>query len=137
MKSAGYSATPLVKKLGLKEGYKIKLVNPPTNYFELFDELPSGLLITENSAVLKNFIHFFTKERKELEELLPNLAKEIKQDGMVWVSWPKKAAKIDTNLDGNIVRSFGLNIGLVDVKVCAVDATWSGLKFVIPVKDRV
>lgn len=136
MSKAGYSGTPLGKKLGLKEGFRIKIVNPPTYYFELFTDLPVGLVQSENQNELKDFVHFFTKEKSELERLLPRLAKEIKQKGMIWVSWPKKAAKINTDVDSNIVRSFGLSIGLVDIKVCAVDATWSGLKFVIPVKDR-
>lgn len=136
MKSAGYSGTPLGKKLGLKEGFRIRIVNPPVYYFELFTDLPSGLIECDDPKDLKDFIHFFAKEKSELEKLLPKLAKEITQKGMVWVSWPKKSAKVTTDVDSNIVRSFGLSLGLVDIKVCAIDATWSGLKFVIPVKDR-
>lgn len=131
---AGYSGTPLVKKLGIKEGFKILVVNRPDHYFDLFDNLPEVKDGSEDETV--DFIHFFTKEREELEEQLSVLKERVKRDGMIWVSWPKRASKIPTTVDENLVRSAALQIGLVDVKVCAVDEIWSGLKLVYRVKDR-
>lgn len=137
MSTAGYSGTPLAKKLGLKEGFVIQLVNPPPYYFELFTDLPNGLIENDNPKTSKHFIHFFTKSKQELNIELPKLKLALSQNGHIWVSWPKKASKVASDLDGNIVRKIGLDIGLVDIKVCAVDTIWSGLKFVIPVKDRI
>ena len=136
MSTAGYSGTPLAKKLGLKEGFVIQLVNPPPYYFELFTDLPNGLTENDNPNTPKHFIHFFTKSIQELDKELPKLKLALSQNGCIWISWPKKASKVATDLDGNIVRKTGLDTGLVDIKVCAVDTIWSGLKFVIPVRDR-
>ncbi len=135
MQNAGYSGTPLAKKLGIKEGFVIRLVNPPTRYFQLFEIFPD-VEQSEDASVRKDFIHFFTKEKAELSGMLNGLKEELKPNGMIWVSWPKKAAKVLTDLTEDVVRECALVIGLVDVKVCAVDAVWSGLKLVIPVKDR-
>jgi len=136
MKTAGYSGTPLEKKLGLKEGFVIKLINIPEYYFNLFQELPAGLVQQEDGTIEKDFIHFFTKSTKVLESGLLKYIKEIKQNGMIWVSWPKKASKVPTDVTEDVIRNLALSMGLVDVKVCAVDKTWSGLKLVIPVKNR-
>jgi len=132
---AGYSGTPLAKKLGIKPGFSIALVNAPDYYFTLFADLPADLTIDEPSTP-KDLIHFFTKDKTEYEVLLPGLREQLKQDGAIWVSWPKKASKIKTDITENIIRDFALQINLVDIKVCAVDEIWSGLKLVIPVKDR-
>jgi len=132
---AGYSGTPLVKKLGIKPGFNIQLVSPPEHYFELFSELPADLHIDENEEP-KDMIHFFTTEENELITMLPILREQIKPNGMIWVSWPKKASKVKTDITEDAIRNFALKIGLVDIKVCAVDQTWSGLKLVIPVKSR-
>lgn len=132
---AGYSGTPLSKKLGIKQGFNIQLVNSPEFYFELFSELPPDLHIDENDDQ-KDLIHFFTTEENELVTMLPILKAQIKSNGMIWVSWPKKASKIKTDITEDTIRNFALKIGLVDIKVCAVDQTWSGLKLVIPVKNR-
>lgn len=134
--AAGYSKTPLAKKLGIKAGAKMKLVNEPVHYYELFDDMPASVTRMNGSGGKKNFIHFFTKDAQELSLRLPELKKEMEQDGMIWVSWPKKVSKIATDVDENLIRDIGLGCGLVDIKVCAIDETWSGLKFVIPVKDR-
>src|SRR3989304_5271757 len=135
MKTAGYSGTPLAKKLGLKQGFTVKLVNQPGNYFDRFSDLPSDLVVQDNADIAKDFIHFFTKNTAELDNGLKNLKKEIKQNGMIWVSWPKKSSKVETDITEGIIREKALQNGLVDIKVCAVDETWSGLKLVIPVKD--
>ena len=136
MKTAGYSGTPLANKLGIKSGFKIKVVNPPPNYFSLLLKLPADIEEIKDVAVKKDFIHFFAGSSSELNNNIRKLKSEMEQNGMLWISWPKKSAKIETDLDGNIVRKIGLNNGLVDIKVCAVSEIWSGLKFVIPRKDR-
>lgn len=133
--STAYSSTPLAKKLGIKAGYKVKLINQPDNYFSLFTDMPGDIDIA-NGVRQINFIHFFTKELKELESMLPKLKKQIAPDGIIWISWPKKSAKITTNVSENLIREIALKTGLVDIKVCAIDETWSGLKLVIPVADR-
>jgi hypothetical protein len=133
---AGYSGTPLEKKLGIKPGFEIMLVNAPTYYFNLFSDLPGDLNFNKDPDIKKDFIHFFTKNEDEFIETLPLLKDQIKANGIIWVSWPKKASKIITDITENTIRDYGLKIGLVDIKVCAVDEIWSGLKFVIPIKDR-
>lgn len=136
MKPASYSGTPLAKKLGIKSGFKVRFINEPKNYFDLFSDLPSDLSRITDNQVKKDFIHYFTKKSSELKTDIKQLKLEIEQNGIIWISWPKKTAPIATDLDGNIVRETGLKNGLVDIKVCAVNEIWSGLKFVIPVKDR-
>ena len=136
MKTAGYSGTPLAKKLGIKSGFKIKTVNQPDNYFNLFPDLPSDLTEISDRKVKKDFIHYFAVNASQLKKDIKQLREEIEENGMIWISWPKKSAKTETDLDGNVVREIGLESGLVDIKVCAVDETWSGLKFVKRVKNR-
>ena len=136
MKTAGYSGRPLEKKLGLKTGSTIKLVNHPAHYFDLFNDWPAHINIENNSKILKDFIHFFSKDATALGRDLEDLRKEIKQNGMIWVSWPKKSSGVSTDITEDVVRACAIKHGLVDIKVCAVDKVWSGLKLVIPVKDR-
>lgn len=137
MSSSGYSGTPLAKKLGIKEGFKIKIVAAPEYYFSLFETFPDSVEILDDcNNTSKDLIHFFTKEAIDLHEQLPLLQNEIVSNGSIWVSWPKKASKIATDITEDVIRSLALSIGLVDVKVCAVDAVWSGLKLVIPIKLR-
>ena len=133
---SGYSKTPLAKKLGIKPGYNIKLVNPPPNYADLFSDLPGELNFNESKKGGYQLVHFFTRDPAELAEVLPQLIKEIVPAGIVWVSWPKKSAKTGSLVTEDMIRGVGLKSGLVDIKVCAVDDVWSGLKFVIPVKER-
>jgi len=139
--SAGYSGTPLIKKLGIKPGMTIWLVNAPhaptlDHYLDLLGGIPDGVTFLEGAAKSIDFIHFFTKERAEHEAQFPVLTEALAQDGMLWISWPKKASKTPTDVNGNVIRDIGLENGLVDVKVAAVDAVWSGLKFVYRVQDR-
>jgi hypothetical protein len=136
MAAAGYSQTPLAKKLGIKEGFRARFIGQPAHYFDLFTDMPAIIANDTCSRDKKNFIHFFTKERTELESMLPKLRREIEENGVIWVSWPKKSAKIPCDVDENLVRNTGLACGLVDVKVCAVDEVWSALKFVIPLASR-
>jgi hypothetical protein len=133
---AGYSSTPLVKKLGIKEGFKIRLVNQPDYYFKLLGDMPEDISFTNDKKIKKNFIHYFTRQAKELQRDIVALRNEIEPNGMIWISWPKKASKIPTDITEDVIRNLALSNGLVDIKVCAVDEIWSGLKLVIPVKDR-
>jgi len=136
MNAAGYSGTPLAKKLGIKEGYKIRLINQPGYYFDLFTDLPIDLQILTDKRVKKNFVHYFATAATDLQQQLPLLKDEIVSNGMIWVSWPRRAAKMKTDITEDTIRAYALPIGLVDIKVCAVDEIWSGLKLVIPVKGR-
>jgi hypothetical protein len=133
---AGYSSSPLAKKLGIKAGFNLLLINQPDYYFGLFTDLPANLIFSERDEAPKDFIHFFTKQEDDYVEKLPALKKLLKPNGMIWISWPKKSSKVITNVTENLVRGYAIKIGLVDIKVCAVDEIWSGLKLVIPVKDR-
>lgn len=132
---AGYSKRSLIDKLGLKPGFKICLLNTPAGYDQTLGELPPVTPV-ESLAGPLDFIHFFTREQAELEHRFPQLKEALAQTGMLWISWPKKAAKMETDLDENIIRELGLAHGLVDIKVAAIDETWSGLKFVYRKKDR-
>ena len=136
METAGYSGTPLSKKLGFKSGFKIRLINEPDYYFKLFPNLLTDLVILEDPGIKKDIIHYFTKEISELERDIMLLKVEIEQNGSIWISWPKKSSKVATNVTEDLIRNLALTSGLVDVKVCAVDEIWSALKLVIPVKDR-
>lgn len=133
---AGYSGTPLVKKLGIHEGDLVILVNPPSNYFKLIGSLPNGAIIVDGKKSNVDFIHLFVKNAAELEEQLPALRKQIKPNGIIWVSWYKKSSAIQTDVTEDTIRKFALPIGLVDIKVCAVDEVWSGLKLVVRKENR-
>lgn len=133
---AGYSKRSLVNKLGIKAGDRICLLNAPKNYADTLGQLPPDVRVEQNSSADLDFLQFFTKRRTELEAQFPTLKQTIAQSGMLWICWPKKASKIETDVTGSVVREIGLANGLVDVKVCAVDEVWSGLKFVYRVKDR-
>lgn len=135
MPDSGYSGTPLARKLGIKPGFNIMLVNAPGNYFNLFVDLPDDLNFNGNGSK-KDLIHFFTKEKEEYTRELLLLKEQLKPNGMIWVSWPKKSSKVVTDVTEDAVRNYALQIGLIDIKVCAVDEIWSGLKLVIPVKNR-
>jgi hypothetical protein len=137
MQPAGYSGTPLAKKLGIRSGFRVRLINQPAYYFDLFTDLPPDIVLVDDHSTLVNLVHFFTKEYNELSGILPALRQQITQDGIIWVSWPKKASKVTTDITEDKIRDLVLQTGLVDVKVCAVDEIWSGLKLVIRVKDRV
>ena len=136
MGPSGYSRTPLAKKLGIKEGFKIRLINAPENYFALFKDFPGNVDILTETKSKKDFIHCFSKDIAELKKIIPDLKSEIISNGMIWISWPKKSSGISANADEDSIRSLALATGLVDIKVCAVDDTWSALKLVIPVKSR-
>ena len=134
--SAGYSGTHLVRKLGIKAGFKMRVIDPPPNYWDLLGTLPDNVSIGEPDEGRFDFIHVFVADRARLEEQLGELRARIAPAGMIWVSWPKKSSQVATDLSEPIIRDLALGSGLVDVKVCAVDAIWSGLKLVIRLRDR-
>lgn len=136
MATTGYSGTPLVKKLGIKEGFVIRLVNAPADYFDLLGGMPGNVTLTSDKKKAKAMVHYFTKKLTELKRDIVSLRNEIFPDGAIWVSWPKKASKVETDITEDLIREIALSNGLVDIKVCAVDDTWSGLKLVVPVKER-
>ena len=132
----GYSGTPLPKKLGIKENFRVYFVNePPEVRSELSEALASCNLVRNGKATL-DFAMLFTKSRADLAKQFAGIAKALAPAGMFWISWPKKSSGVATDLDENVVREIGLAAGLVDVKVCAVTDVWSGLKFVRRVRDR-
>jgi hypothetical protein len=133
---AGYSATPLVKKLGIKPNAKALIIGEPKAYFDWIFPLPDGTKFLKKAASEVDFVHLFVTEFKDFSTKFKANKRILKKDGMMWISWPKKSSGLATDLDENIIRDFGLKNGLVDVKVCAVDETWSGLKFMFRVSDR-
>jgi len=133
---AGYSGTPLFKKLGLRQQFRVRLVGMPSDVeAELKDALAS-CRVAKNGREPLDFAMIFVKTRADLARNLSRLSARLAPAGMLWVSWPKKASGVPTDLREDQVRGVGLAAGLVDVKVCAVNEVWSGLKFVIALKDR-
>jgi len=124
------AGTPLIKKLGIKAGFVMHTINVPEGYFARLGELPNGVERRKHLAGPLDFIHVFETSREELEERFPRLIRELGDDGMLWVSWPKATSGVESDIDREVVRAIGQNHGLVDVKVSAVDDTWSALKFV-------
>ena len=133
---AGYSGTPLIKKLGIKPGYKIYVYQSPAEYLDWLSPLPEDVTFKAQPGKNLDFIHLFVRDLKTFKKEFTRLKGCIHKQGMVWVSWPKKSSGVSTDLDENNIRDFGLKAKLVDVKVCAVDEIWSGLKFVYRVSDR-
>jgi hypothetical protein len=126
---AGYSGTPLDKKLGVKAGMKVVVLGDPPEGFEAV--LGEDVTVARRLGPSKDMVLLFTTERRELERRVEACKQAIAPDGMVWVAWPKKASKVPTDITEDVVREVVLPTGLVDVKVCAIDAVWSGLKVVI------
>lgn len=135
--TVGYSGTPLAKKLGIKDGFTVVAINEPDDYEQLLASLPANVMITDKCEREADLIHLFTNSRDELFSELSKYRDLIKQDGAIWVSWYKKAAKLPTEITEDTVREAAFPLGLVDVKVCAVDEKWSGLKLVIRKENRV
>ncbi|HEX7284659.1 MAG TPA: DUF3052 domain-containing protein [Candidatus Angelobacter sp.] len=131
---AGYSGTPLIQKIGIKPGHRLMLRNHPESFLKDLGELPAGA--AQASSGKANVVVCFSEKLADLERSFPVLAGKLVPDGMLWISWPKKASGRLTDLTEDVVRRVGLKCGLVDVKVCAIDETWSGLKFVIRLENR-
>jgi hypothetical protein len=133
---AGYSGKPLVEKLGLKPTHRVVLAGAPAGFARQLEPLPKGLRIPAAGRAPLDCVLLFAPNAGRLIAEFPRWAARLTPSGMLWVAWPKKAAKLPTDLDENVVREIGLGAGLVDVKVCAVDEVWSGLKFVRRLRDR-
>ena len=131
MSSAGYSSTPLARKLGFKPGMRAHYVAAPADLGALLGELPDGVRVLTRAADDLDLALLFVTERRELQRRLPGLHSKLAPAGMIWVAWPKRASKVATDMTEDVVRDVALPRGLVDVKVCAIDETWSGLKLVI------
>lgn len=133
---AGYSNTPLPKKLGIKEKQRVALINAPAAFSATLGALPPGVVFVKQVRAPLDVIVFFTKSARELLKRFSVMAARLSPTGGLWIAWPKQAAGVPTDLTENIVRQIGLETGLVDNKVCAIDEIWSGLRFVIRVKNR-
>lgn len=135
--SAEYSPNPLIKKLGIKDGYKCLILNEPEHYIDLLEEIPPNAEFTDDPGEGEfDFIHVFLLTEPELAANWKTWKSALKKTGMLWISWPKQSSDLATELNGNAVRKIGLDGGLVDTKVCAVDHDWSGLKFMWRKEDR-
>jgi hypothetical protein len=132
----GYSGTPLVQKLGIKPGHRLLIVGPPKDFAATLGALPDDTDLVKPTAKQINVILLFVPSLANLKKQFTAQSKRLVADGALWVCWPKKASGMPTDLTENVVRDHGLAVGLVDVKVCAVDEIWSGLKFVIRLADR-
>jgi hypothetical protein len=128
---AGYSGTPLVRKLGIREGGEIFLSGAPEGYLRLLDPLPESVRFVSGISPRTDLIHLFAVQRGELRRLVGACRNEMAPDATIWVSWPKRASRVPTDISEDVVREIALPLGLVDVKVCAVDDVWSGLKLVV------
>lgn len=133
---AGYSGTPLAQKLGIKAGQRVVLINGPAAYRKLLAPLPKTVSFSTKADRDAPFIHLFVQDRKTLERELSRLRKLVADTGILWISWPKKSSGVTTDVTEDVIREVALPLGFVDVKVCAVDQTWSGLKLMIRRENR-
>jgi hypothetical protein len=133
---AGYSGTPLAKKLGITDGMRLTVLNAPDGYVSWLKDRPSTAVIQSKLSAPAAAVHLFATKRSHLERSLQRLRKALEPAGFVWVSWPKKSAGVATDITEDVIRDVALPLGFVDVKVCAVTETWSGLKLVIRKSER-
>jgi len=133
---AGYSGTPLAKKLGIVEGTRIFLSDAPKDYLNLIAPVPSGTRVVRKIDGKTDIVHLFATRRARLAALLRSALAKMRPDAAIWVSWPKKSAKVPTDVTEDTIREVALPMGLVDIKVCAVDELWSGLKLVVRKENR-
>jgi streptogramin lyase len=133
---AGYSGTPLAKKLGIKPSTKVFVSSAPENYVQLVSPLPAGVHLVRRLGSETDMVHIFATKRARLSEALQGTLAKMKPDAAIWVSWPKKASQVQTDITEDTIREVALPMGLVDIKVCAVDDTWSGLKLVLRKEKR-
>ena len=133
---AGYSGTPLPQKLGTKPGLMVVTINPPANYRRLLGQIPDSVTFSERLKSGSSFVHLFTSRRSEMQKKMSILRDKISDNGAIWVSWPKKSSGISTDVTEDVIREIALPLGFVDIKVCAVDETWSGLKLMIRRENR-
>jgi hypothetical protein len=133
---AGYSGTPLPRKLGIKPGARVGLIGAPHDFETVLGELPPGVTVLRRARGRLDVLIVFIQKRSELERRLPALKQALDQAGGLWVAWPKRGSGVATDVGEGTIRELGLAAGLVDNKVCAIDATWSGLRFVYRLADR-
>jgi hypothetical protein len=133
---AGYSGRPLAQKLGIKPDMTVIVMNEPAGYRKLLGQTAKGVTFLDRVGSGCGFVHFFTTRRSELESQLKKLRRKIADAGVLWVSWPKQSAGVPTDVTEDVIRAVALPLGFVDVKVCAVDETWSGLKLMIRRENR-
>jgi hypothetical protein len=133
---AGYSGTPLAKKLGIKAGTTLRLVDAPAHFEKLLEPLPDGVRVVPRVTADTDIVHVFATARREFARTLATTLRAMRGDAAIWVSWPKKASGVATDITEDGIREIALPLGLVDIKVCAVDGTWSGLKLVIRRANR-
>lgn len=133
---SGYSGTPLPKKLGIKSNEQVVLINAPTNYHRILGKLPPGVSFLKQAKTGVRFAHLFTTKRSDLSKELRIWRIRLAAEGMLWVSWPKKSSGVMTDVTEDVIREVALPLGFVDIKVCAVDETWSGLKLVVRCENR-
>ena len=131
MKPAGYSGTPLARKLGFKPSTRVLVIGAPPEYRELLDPLPAGVLFEDEPGPGLDLVHLFATQREDLAKQLKALRKQLRVDASIWVSWPKKSSKVPTSISEDTIREIALPMGFVDIKVCAVSEIWSGLKLVV------
>jgi hypothetical protein len=136
MTNVGYSGTPLAKKLGIKSGAEIHLLSAPENYLDLVSPLPSDVTIAKRASETTDIVHLFSTRRSRLAVALDGLLRELRPDAVIWVSWPKKSSRVETDITEDVIREVALPMGLVDIKVCAVDEIWSGLKLMVRKSNR-
>ena len=133
---AGYSGTPLPQKLGIKPGLTVVAINPPANYRRLLGQIPDSITFSERLKSGSSFVHLFTSRRSEMQKKMSILRGKISDNGAIWGSWRKKSSGISTDVTEDVIREIALPFGFVDIKVCAVDETWSGLKLMIRRENR-
>jgi hypothetical protein len=129
--TAGYSGTPLGQKLGIKPGSTLHVVGAPPGYLKLLSPLPDGVKFGSKMTAATDLVQVFATDKARLQRVVAAVRLRMRPDAVIWVSWPKKASAVATNITEDVVRDVAFPLGLVDIKVCAVDATWSGLKLVI------
>ena len=134
--NVGYSGTPLAKKLDYREGARVFVWDGPSNYKDLLDNIPSGVRFAKGLDSNVDLVHVFVTARSMLERALKTLRGTLRTDAIIWVSWPKKASRVRTDVTEDVIRDVALPMGFVDIKVCAVDEVWSGLKLVVRKTER-
>jgi len=134
--AAGYSGRPLAQKLGLNSGATVTVIAPPSNYRKLLGSISKSLIFNDTVATNAAFVHLFVTKRAELQKRLRQIRSKLADHGTVWVSWPKKTSGVETDVTEDLIRAVALPLQFVDVKVCAVDDVWSGLKLVIRREHR-
>lgn len=132
---AGYSGTLLPKKLGIKDGARVAIVSAPKGFDRTLGKLPKGVSVRRQARPRVNVLLFFVTRRSELSRRFATMARAIEDDGGLWIAWPKRTSGVATDVTENVARNIGLDAGLVDTKVCAIDDTWSGLRFVYRIAD--